>query len=102
MPFTARVSAVADDRRVSGESGGKLRRRLAFQPSQIGTREMREHAVLQFADHQQHDLLHLDVLEILRERLDRRDGHDQRRYLIENAAIVFSEHLERVVDHHRI
>ena len=48
--------------------GGKLGRRLAFQAGQVGAGQVGEHAALQLADHQQHDLLDLDILEILRQR----------------------------------
>ena len=65
-PLTARVSAsrmmVASVVKRAASCG----RGLAFQPREVGVREMGEHAALQFADHQQHDLLHLDVLEVLR------------------------------------
>ena len=93
---------VADDGGIGGEAGGELRRRLPLQPCQVGAREMGEHAALQLADHQQHDLLHLHVLEVLRRRLDRGDGNHQRGNLVQDAPVAVGEHLECVVDHHRI
>ena len=64
--------------------------------------EMGEHAPLQLADHQQHDLLDLRVLEILRRRLHRGDDDHQDRNLVEDARVAVGEHREGVVDHHRV
>ena len=48
---------LADDRGVGGEAGGELGRGLALHAGEVGVREVGEHAALQLADHQQHDLL---------------------------------------------
>ena len=50
----------------------------------------------------QNDLLDLHVLEILRQRLDRRHRDDQRGKLVENPPVAGGKHLKGVVDHHRI
>jgi hypothetical protein len=93
---------LADHRGVGGEARSKLGRRLTLDPGQVGARQMGEHAALQLTDHQQDDLLDLHVLEILRQRLHRGHGDDQRRELVENPPVVLGEHLEGVIDHHRI
>src|SRR5207248_710449 len=84
------------------EPGSKLCRGFALQLRQVGSCQVCEHATLQLADRQQHDLLHLDVLKILCGGLERGDDKDQRRNLIQDTSVAVSEHLKCVVDHHRI
>ena len=91
-----------DGPRVRREPRGKLGRGLALQPSEVGMRQMREHPDLQGPDHQQHDLLHLHVLKILRRRLQRCHPEHQDRDQIQDRRILRGKHLERAIDHHRI
>jgi hypothetical protein len=93
---------ITDDGGVGGETRRKLGRRLALQPGQVGFRQMCKHAALQFANHQQHHLLNLYILEVLCSRLDRRDCQHERGYLIQDPLITIGEHLKRVVYDDRI
>ena len=101
-PLTARVSASRMMRGVGGEAGGELRRRLALDLGQVGARQVGEHALLQLADHQQHELLDQHGLAVLRRRLGRGDDHHQHRHLVQDALVAGDEHGDRAVDHHRV
>ena len=63
---------------------------------------MREHALLQIADHQQDEVLCRDRLAELHRRLEAGDDEDEDRDLVKDARILAHEHAEGLVDHRRI
>ncbi len=101
-PLTARVSAsrisvASVVKRAASCAGG-----LALDLLEVRAREVHEQALLQLADHQQHELLDGDGLPVLRSWPSRGDDHDDDRHLVEDALVAGDEHRDGAVDDHRV